>query len=367
MTSVIDQIKAAAPRNQELLAILSETDHAPPDLNQQRTYLADLNQQLIHIGNNISKLERSRQKELSEHAKYRDSVMRRFAYKVGGKKEKFDARAAKEEREYFDALQEEHRAKEQKKSVEALRAEALGVRDGLAAELARREQAQRELDGMYESIFSGPTPEFPDEDQKEFQSTKAWQAYEESRTKARNQGSAVDSLREAARRFDGAVNSVEEALDHSRMDMFGGGTFTDMMERNALSQAEMQVQDAFWHFRNAQRSDPLIHDLPPIKIAQGSLMSDVFFDNIFTDMAFHDKIKDSRQELQRCIEALRAQLQGATSKHQELTRDQTSKNEALNAARSSLQQARKEIFERTVRGNDMPPAYEPPAYKEATS
>ncbi|KAF7517855.1 hypothetical protein G7054_g13666 [Neopestalotiopsis clavispora] len=332
MTSVIDQIRAAAPRNHELLAILSETDHAPPDLHNQRTYLADLNQQLINQGNNIRNLEQKRQKELSEHANYRDSVMRRFAYKVGGKKEKFAARAAQEEREYFDALQEEHRAKEQHKAVQQLRDDALRVRDGLAAEVERREQAQRDLDGLYESIFSGPTPEFPDEDQKEHRGTVAWQA-------------------------------VEEALDHSRMDMFGGGTFTDMMERNALSQAEMAVQDAFWHFRNAQRSDPLIQDLPPLKIAQGNLMSDVFFDNIFTDMAFHDKIKDSRAELQRCIDVLRAQLQGATAKHQELARDQDVKNEALKTARAELQLARKEIFERTVRGHDDAP----PSYKEVTA
>lgn len=363
MTSVIDQIRAAAPRNHELLAILSETDHAPPDLHNQRTYLADLNQQLINQGNNIRNLEQKRQKELSEHANYRDSVMRRFAYKVGGKKEKFAARAAQEEREYFDALQEEHRAKEQHKAVQQLRDDALRVRDGLAAEVERREQAQRDLDGLYESIFSGPTPEFPDEDQKEHRGTVAWQAYEESRNRARTQGQAVDGLREAARRFDGAVASVEEALDHSRMDMFGGGTFTDMMERNALSQAEMAVQDAFWHFRNAQRSDPLIQDLPPLKIAQGNLMSDVFFDNIFTDMAFHDKIKDSRAELQRCIDVLRAQLQGAAAKHQELARDQDVKNEALKTARAELQLARKAIFERTVRGHDDAP----PSYKEVTA
>jgi len=37
--------------------------------------------------------------------------MRRFAYKISGKKEKFQETATKEEREWLDAVQEELRAK----------------------------------------------------------------------------------------------------------------------------------------------------------------------------------------------------------------------------------------------------------------
>ncbi|KAK6087318.1 hypothetical protein SCUP234_01949 [Seiridium cupressi] len=358
MSSTITQIQEAAPRNRELLAILSETDHAPPDLEQQRRYIADLDNQLANLAKQIQVLDRKREKELKEHTTYRDSVMRRFAYKVGRKTEKFEARAAKEERDYFDALQEEHQAKEQQKNLKNLHEEAVRARTELEQQSARHTQAQRDLDGLYNSIFHGVTPEFPEEDNKERLCSLALQTYQEARSKADAQQQAVSGLQEAGKRFRNASVNIEEALDHSRMDMFGGGTMSDMMERNALNKAEMLVNDAFWHFSRAKQMDPMIHDLPPLKIAQGSLMSDVFFDNIFTDMAFHDKIKDSKMELKRCMDVLDAQLRGATSKQQELDWDQKAKSETLDEARSELQNARRDIFERTARGSDGPPSYE---------
>lgn len=65
----------------------------------------------------IRTLETNRDKEFKEHEKYRDSVMKRFAYKIGRKTEKFGAKASKEEREYFDALHEEHKTKEMRKTL----------------------------------------------------------------------------------------------------------------------------------------------------------------------------------------------------------------------------------------------------------
>lgn len=367
MASITTQIKEAAPRNRELLTILSETDHAPPDLQQQQRYVAELESQLQSLAKQIRQLDQKREKEFKEHEKYRDSVMRRFAYKVGRKTEKFEAKAAKEEREYFDALQEEHKAKEQQKNLASLREEALRAKTDLEQQVARHNQAQEDLDGLYNQIFHGTTPDFPEEDNKERQCTLALQAYQEARTKADTQNQAVMSLQEVGKRLSSASYSIEEALDHSRMDMFGGGTMTDMMERNALHKAELEVQEAFFHFSHAKRSDPMIHDLPPLKIAKGNMMSDVFFDNIFTDMAFHDKIKDSQMELKKCIDVLNAQLQGARGKHEELDRAQKSKSEILDQARLDLQRARQEIFERTSGGSggsdvigatgDAPPSY----------
>ncbi|KAI1874440.1 hypothetical protein JX265_004648 [Neoarthrinium moseri] len=358
MASVAALIQEAAPRNKELLGVLRETDHARPDLDQQKRYIADLDAQLKDIEKRVRELSRKRMKELQDHEKYRDSVMRRFAYKVGRKTEKFDAKAAKEEREYFDALQEEHGAKEQQKGLTSLRQEALRAQSDLEQKVARHVQAQQDLDGLYNSIFQGPTPDFPEEDNRERLYTVNLQKYQESRGKFERQSQAVQSLRDASDRLANAGRFIEEALDHSRMDMFGGGSITDMMERNALHNAEMQVNDAFWHVSHARREDPTIHELPPLKIAKGNIMSDMLFDNIFTDMAFHDKIKDSSQELKMCVKVLAAQIQGAMGRCQELDWDQKQKSEELDKARIDLQKARESIFERTGGGAEAPPSYE---------
>ncbi|KAH9888305.1 hypothetical protein F4778DRAFT_786115 [Xylariomycetidae sp. FL2044] len=357
MASITDTIRDATPRNQELLRVLSETDHAGPALEEQKRYLGDLSNQLDQSQKRIRSLEQQRAKELKDHEKYRDSVMRRFAYKVGGKTDKFVARAEKEEKEYFDVLQQEHQAKEHKESLERMRAEALSVQQELESQVARHTQAQQDLDQLYDSIFKGPTPSFPDEDSAEQRCRDALATYHNSSVKMEHLLHVARTLDEAKARLRDALSHIEDALDHSRMDMFGGGTISDMMERNALSKAESQVSQLMFLASQAQRMAPeVVRPLPPVKIAEGSLMSDVFFDNIFTDMAFHDKIKASREELRRCGRVLDGELAQAQARHQAAVRETSASSEALNNVRSELQSTRQRIFDRVGSG-DAPPAY----------
>lgn len=228
MSSVTERIQDAAPRNRELLAILSETDHASPALEQQNAYISDLNKSLGDIKKKISVLDAKRLKELKEHEQYRDSVMKRFAYKVSRKTEKFDEKAKKEEREYFEVLQEEHKAKEQENSLQNMLHEAENVRGELDVQAKRHVEAQKNLDELYNSIFQGPTPEFPDEDAKENATQTALREYHDARVKSEAQGQAVKILDDAAYKFRLSIGAVEEALSHSRMDMFGGGTFSTL-------------------------------------------------------------------------------------------------------------------------------------------
>ncbi|KAI0016428.1 hypothetical protein F4780DRAFT_759337 [Xylariomycetidae sp. FL0641] len=362
MASVTSKIQDAAPRNKELLNILSETDHAIPALQQQNIFINDLDRQLSDVENRIAALEKERAKELKDHEKYRDSVMKRFAYRVSGKTDKFAAKAEKEEREYFDVLQKSHKAQSEKENLQGMRADAQSTRSDLEAQVARHNQAQQDLDSLYNSIFQGPTPEFPEEDASERNSESALHAYHDSRVRMEAELQAVQSLDEARKQLNNALASIEDALDHSRMDMFGGGTVSDMMERDALFQAERAVGRMYALVAQAQRMSPHVQSLPPAHIAEGNLTSDVFFDNIFSDMAFHDKIKDSRDELRRAGDALIVQLANAQSRHQACQQEMARNAGALNTARLNLQRARQRIFERASNdaadaADDAPPSY----------
>ncbi|KAJ9138407.1 Elongation factor 2 protein [Pleurostoma richardsiae] len=353
-SAIEDRIRAASTRNKELLQTLSATDHALPDLAQQSRYVADLEGQAATAARRLAEMDRKRQKELKEHASYRDSVLRRFAYKATGQAGKFSARAAKEEREYFDALREEHRESEMKRELDGMLAEARRARGNLEAEAERHRAAQRELDGLYDDIFAGPTPGFAEEDAAEGASGAALQAYHEARTAAEAEAQAGRVLRDAQARMAGALMAMEDALRASRRDLWGGGTFADMMERSALSQAEVQVAQARALVAQAQRTSPAVRDLPPVRIAQGSLMSDVFFDNIFTDMAFHEKIKQSAFEVQQCAGALAREVAAVDGRHAELARGLEGKARALEESRVTLQKAREAAFER-ITGRPLPP------------
>ncbi|KAI1105472.1 hypothetical protein F4804DRAFT_129707 [Jackrogersella minutella] len=365
MTSITIRIKEASSHNAELLAILSETDYASPALEQQKHYIEDLNNELSTIQKRIAVLDKQRAKELKEHKKYRDSVMKRFAYRVSGKTDKFEARAEKEEQEYFAVLQQERQAKEREENIKASRSKALEASSDLEAAVDRHTEAQKQLNSLYDSIFQGPTPAFPDEDRLERDLESTSQAYREHRKLAQTESQVVDLLSDAIERLNQALIYTEEALSHSRMDMFVGGTFTDMMERNALDKAENQVNQMRFIVKQAQRISHHVQALPEFDIAQSSLMCDVFFDNIFSDMAFHEKIKDSRSALNRAGSRLLDQLALAKSRHREAEEAMNIHAVALEAARGELQKARERIFERitnTNTGEQANPADDPPPY-----
>ncbi|KAI2468769.1 hypothetical protein F4781DRAFT_250114 [Annulohypoxylon bovei var. microspora] len=365
MSPITNAIREAAPRNRDLLAVLSETDHAPPALEQQRRYIADLNNELSTIQKHIVVLDGQRAKEFKEHKRYRDSVMKRFAYRVSGKTDKFQARAEKEEQEYFAVLQKEHQAKEQEENIRAMRSKALEAQSDLEAEVDRHAEAQQQLDSLYDSIFQGPTPAFPEEDRSEQDAESILQAYHDSRVVVETELQVVNLLSEAKERLNNALVYTEEALSYSRVDMFGGGTFSDFMERNALDKADNQVSQMRLLYRQAQRMSQHVQDLPPVGIANGSLIGDIFFDNIFTDMAFHEKIKDSRASLERAWGCLLYQLAQAKSRHQEAREEMNVHAAALKTSREELQKARERIFERITDGStgeQAIPADDPPPY-----
>ncbi|KAL6819970.1 hypothetical protein V8C40DRAFT_252028 [Trichoderma camerunense] len=374
MTSIEDKIRSAATRNHELLGVLSVTDHGIPDLENQTKYIASLESQAKKNAAKLATLKGKHAVELREHENYRDSVVRRFVYKIGGKKDKFEARAAKEEREYFDVLQEEHKETEVKKNIESALAQARQASAELETVVQRHKTAQQELDSLYNDIFSGPTPQFPEEDEREQACTSAQVNYQEARMRAESQIQAIKMLEQAKQRMGNALKAMQDALSASRFDMFGGGTMADVMERNALSQAEVQLSQARMDTMNAQRMDPAIKDLPPVKISHGNLVGDVLFDNIFSDMDFHDKIKRSNAEVERCANVLKLEIQRARERHQSAEAAVKEWERHLKDARAALQMAREMAFERTLNGEsgELPPAFErtlngesgelPPAY-----
>ena len=64
-----------------------------------------------------------------------------------------------------------------------------------------------------------------------------------------------------------------------------------MMERSALADAKQAAMHAAMLHQQARRAQPLIGPFPPLQIAQGNMMSDVFFDNPWSDMHFHRRIE----------------------------------------------------------------------------
>lgn len=368
MSSIESKVAAAAARNEELLSILASTDEAPSALVQQDEYIGALQYELQRANARLAAADAARKKELKEHESYRDSVLKRFAYKAAGKKEAFEARAQKEEREYFEALAAEHREQEIKNNLEAQLADAQRVRAQIQADVARHEDAQHELDALYASIFEGPSgPGLESEDAAEARVRDASAAASAAASHFQAEETALRLLKDANAAMQTAMSSMDDALRASRRDMFGGGTFSDMMERNALARADRAVADARLFVERANRFSPhnVVQSLPPVHVAQGSIVADVLFDNLLTDMAFHNKIKASAAEVARAAEVVAMEVARARQRVVDAKAQWDRAVEELRTRRKELQKVREHAFRRIAANAGVagvaPPPGPPPA------
>jgi len=164
MSSTQEHIQSASQRNQDLLHGLASTDHAPSALSQQNKYIADLEAQLKSSSRICYKAHLSTAKERADHLKYEESTVRRFAHRMTGQTEKFEEKVSKEEREYFEAVRAQKAAEDQHALLLRNRDEALKARADVQGVAHRHNQLQTDLDALYNHIFQGATPEFPEED-----------------------------------------------------------------------------------------------------------------------------------------------------------------------------------------------------------
>ncbi|KAJ4985620.1 hypothetical protein SVAN01_08895 [Stagonosporopsis vannaccii] len=372
MTSIQSKVHEAASQHAQLLQGLAETDQAPSQLQQQDAYLKDLKAQEGSTSKRVEDLRKKTNTELKDHVKYSESTFRRFAHKASGRKERFAEKAAKEEREYFDAMQEQKTAEDELAYIRQLKAEAEIQKQNFDRDTNRHNDLQKQLDELYNSIFAGQTPEFPDEDRKEEACNAASQQVQSIHQKLEKERHVLFLLRQTSTKLSEARSHLDDAHGMSQWDMFGGGTMASMQKRSLLERAESSIQQVRMLQQQLQHVAPHLPSLGQLNIASGSIWGDVVFDNIFSDMEMHDKIKDSEAQVDRAGHKCGDMVRESEQREQRLLGDVRSANEQLKNARVELQKARETAFKGVLEGHGgvqyqayQPPAGAPPTYDAA--
>ncbi|KAI5887895.1 uncharacterized protein SCHCODRAFT_02515024 [Schizophyllum commune H4-8] len=84
------------------------------------------------------------------------------------------------------------------------------------------------------------------------------------------------------------------------------------------------------------------------------MLSDVLFDNFFTDMMFHSKIENSQKEVLHALVRLHEQVQAACSRVEALGAELMQASSALRQRRAELDAYRKSIFDAVTAGRAAP-------------
>lgn len=153
---------------------------------------------------------------------------------------------------------------------------------------------QAELDNLYNSTFAGLTHEYPEHEHAranfDVMSNAANEAYRQSQIANR----VLKCLVDADNCFKQARNEMGEAKTMSSMDMLGGGAMASAAKREDMNRAQRSLMMAEGCVFEAHTLNPQVRVMNQLDVgAQGSGMTDIFLDNVFTDFRVNDEIKMS--------------------------------------------------------------------------
>lgn len=117
------------------------------------------------------------------------------------------------------AWQSERSAKESRDELSNALQNAESQRSQLECDAERHAKAQKELDALYEGIFSGPTPDVPGEDALEEKVRGCKADYEGCHEHAGREKQAVQALGTAEQALHAGYSDIQDALRRSGRDM----------------------------------------------------------------------------------------------------------------------------------------------------
>lgn len=214
--------------------------------------------------------------------------------------------------------------------------------------MERRRALEREHKELYAQVFQGPTPEFPEEDAAEAAVAAAVAGHttaEQARATAQR---AVEQLTHAQQHMQRALSEVQSALTASMYDIAGTGNnfYADMQEHSALGRAEAEAQRMYGYVMAAVAICPDLSafHMPPVHVQQGDILGDVMFDNVYTDMHYHQQHQRSQAQLQAAAAVLAQMHAHAVGAQATAAAASESTRAAVQHSRSTLTAIRDRIF-----------------------
>ena len=236
---------------------------------------------------NVKKLKESCKKEQADVERLEGGSLSAFFYNVIGK---MDEKLTKEREEAYAAKVKYDAAARELQKVEE--------------DLKKNESDLNELgdcEKQYEELL---------EVKKErMKTTGHWAAekileLEQRLTYLDNQKRELDEAMEAGEAAsaltEDVLNSLSSAESWGTFDILGGGIIADAMKYSDLDEAQMLIenlQDQLRRFKT-ELADVTIDSEMNVKIDGFLQFADYFFDNLFTDWAVMDKIRNSRLQVE---------------------------------------------------------------------
>lgn len=355
-----------AEQHATILRKLAELDYAPAALEEavERTRLIVLDVQAT--GKKLKDLRLKTQEEREEHLDLQQSLARKWAYKLTFRGDEFAEKAAKEEREYYEALRDEHVVQNAYEKLEADWAAARKDEEEMRRLCKERDGLELDLADIYAAVFDGPTPSFPQEDGLERAYREGQEASNRAQSRFLYERHVASLLEDALSLVVRSAESMAGALDDSVSDILGlgehytssitGEAITPLVGKYDQKKAERlrfvrrSAGEIVALLAQARQYDPTIPDFEVMWTPEPDWW-DMRADNPISDVMMHERIKDA----QVIIEAYRVQLEPyvtpARERAGEYEKQASVAAEALDKARQALHSLRAGAFSIVIAGN----------------
>lgn len=314
-----ERIASADVQHSDLLARLQALSYAPPTLTAVQRQLEQSQAGLAAEQAGVAALHAKTGKEFDDWKAIEQRTLKRLWVKIKHPvhgRERLSALEAKEEAEYVAALTAERTAaartavlEDQVRRLTAQVGELRGAVDGY-------KRARAELDALYRRVFDGPTPAFPEEDRLEGAYRAALDAYNAAQGSTVTEQRAAAYLAEADGHLQAAIKIVGSSTDYATMNAYGGLDDVAMVEHSELAQAQREADQARLLVEQAQQLLPGLPALRDVQMPKGNMISDVFFDSTWSELAFRQRVDDADTQLraaQAQLHALVGQVQAQSS------------------------------------------------------
>ncbi len=321
------------------------------DYNAQLTYINRLQESIKEQTVQLGRVQEEVETRFKFHKSFCDVIVPRIFHRIV--QEKNEANSSKAEQEYFDALGAQSRAEARRVQLESDLEEAAWIARELKKAVQEHEEVRNEIEELYERLFGGPTPGFPEEDVAEEAVKTAKAQNEATKERIRRSREALRLLNLAQERLP----QVEKYLTNAhrlgkRMVLFIDDTFNSVRFGNKKRcEATNAIQDTDTACLSAEavlREETLIQQLESAKIYTNKLHSrDAILSAI---SAAHDIVSQATKSLGQLIEEVRHEERDALA-------DINKTAEQLEYATQELWLVRQEIFEKVAGFGQAPPCY----------
>ena len=319
-----ERIRAAEVRFRQLMGTISKTQGVLVTETVVKSNLDKSTQAAQNLQRQLTEFDKVSQKEHQKLAKLRTKSIKHVWYRAQGH-EKLQEKLGDQEAKFLKEFEVYQTNKEALDEMSKQVKKWQGSWDHVCLAKSEHHAAKDELDRLLDSLFKGPTPPYPHEDQLEHELTEVLRQLANAYAELERRSHVVTLVTKANQTLTEAAQHMQGALQMNTFDMFTRGPLPDIMISSSMANARNLVVRAQVLIAQAKELDPNIPHMSDVNIDSSFLIFNLFFDNLWTDLMMRQQIMQSFQRLNGAqhamltvVNAVQDQLARADSTHTQI-------------------------------------------------